>query len=43
MIDRNNIIFKYSYLNTDIDNKKNSPQNLSKLLSNTIGIYTQYI
>lgn len=49
MIDRNNIIFKYSYLNKDKDkdnnkdSKKSAPQNLSKLLSNTINIYTQYI
>lgn len=43
MIDRNNMIFKHSYLSNDKDSKKSAPQNLSKLLSNTISIYTQYI
>ncbi len=43
MIDRNNMIFKYSYLNAEKDSKKGAPQNLAKLLSSTISIYTQYI
>jgi hypothetical protein len=43
MIDRNNIIIKYSYVSTDRDSKKNAPQNLAKLLSNTMGIYSQNI
>jgi hypothetical protein len=43
MIDRNNMIFKYSYLNAEKDSKKGAPQNLAKLLSNTISIYTQYV
>jgi hypothetical protein len=45
MIDRNNMIFKYSYLSgdRDRDSKKSAPQNLAKLLSNTISIYSQYV
>jgi hypothetical protein len=51
MIDRNNMIFKYSYLSGDRDrdrdkerdSKKSAPQNLAKLLSNTISIYSQYV
>lgn len=43
MIDRNNMIFKYSYLNAEKDSKKGAPQNLAKLLSSIISIYTQYI
>ena len=37
------MIFKYSYLNAEKDSKKGAPQNLAKLLSNTISIYTQYV
>lgn len=43
MIDRNNIIFKHSLSITDKDNKKNAPQTLAKLLSNSITIYSQYV
>lgn len=42
MIDRNNIIFRRSYL-SEGDSKKSAPQNLAKLLSNTINIYAQYV
>lgn len=37
------MIFKYSYLNAEKDSKKGAPQNLAKLLSNTISIYAQYV
>lgn len=43
LVDRNDLIFKYSYFNADKDNKRGAPQNLAKLLSNTISIYTQFI
>ncbi len=42
LINRNNMIFRYSYANIGKENKKSAPQNLAKLLSNTITIYTQY-
>lgn len=37
------MIFKHSFLNADKDSKKGAPQNLAKLLSNTISIYSQYV
>lgn len=42
LINRNNMIFRHSYANIGKENKKSAPQNLAKLLSNTITIYTQY-
>lgn len=43
MIDRNNMIFKHSLSIADKESKKNAPQTLAKLLSNSITIYSQYV